>query len=194
MEPEPTLGALLVTHRAVLRRWLERKAGVRLLRYEGLDDLLQGVQCRALTLAESFRYQGEAPFFAWLFRVAEHFLYDRSRYWSAQRRDTTRVIRLLEVESGGWDVPASITSPSSSAARRELIEAVTRAVASLPARDQELIALAARGASGEEIAARLGLLPRSATQARRRAIERLTKVVRLMNRHWLPRRPPEENP
>ncbi len=180
------LGDLLVQHQRDLEAWVRAHAGRRILRYESCSDVVQAIICAALEQEHNFEYQGERPFLAWMYRVARHALLDRARYWSATRRDSTKVIRLLEAESRELDPPASITSPSSRAARREQILLVTKALSGLPERDRELVGMAARGMTMGEIARALELSPNTAKQARRRALERLVRLCRLHSQWLLP--------
>ncbi len=173
------LGALLVRHEGTLRFFIRKHAGLRLLRYESVDDLAQGVVCKALQLGERFTYEGDQAFVAWLQCVTRNFIGNRVDYWRAARRDTTRVVRLLEAESQELDPTSSITSPSSRAARKEQLIRVTRAMAGLPERDRALVLMAARGLTTSEIGRQLGLQPDSAKKARQRALKRLVKICRL---------------
>lgn len=185
------LGDLLVRYQADLQVWVRRHAGRRILRYESCADVVQAIICAALEQEPQFVYRGEKPFLAWMYQVARHKLLDRARYWSATRRDSSKVIRLLEAESRELDPPASITSPSSRAARREQIMLVTKALAGLPERDRQLVGMAARGLTMGEIARALDVLPNAAKQARRRALERLVRLCRLHSQ-WLQLPPPED--
>ncbi len=173
------LGDLLVRFQPHLERFVRRHAGRRILRYENVSDLVHATICAALAEKERFRFQGDAPFLAWLQRLARNLLVDRARYWSAARRDSAKVIRLLLAESHELDPTASITSPSSRAARREQLLTITRSLAALPDRDRALVSMAARGLTMGEIAEALQISPNTAKQARRRALQRLLRLCRL---------------
>ena len=58
------MGELLLQHRATLARWIQREA-TGILRFESVEDIVQGVHVRALA-SGSFEYRGAEPFLAWL--------------------------------------------------------------------------------------------------------------------------------
>ncbi|HKE00486.1 MAG TPA: sigma factor, partial [Planctomycetota bacterium] len=63
----PSLTTLLDAHRDALRAIVLRR-GSGLLRFESADDLVQGVQLRALEAREHFEFRGEREFVGWLAR------------------------------------------------------------------------------------------------------------------------------
>ena len=104
------LGELLGSHRAMLERFL-REHGAGLLRYESVDDLVQGVHLRALQGGAAFEYRSAPEFRAWLFAVARRHIADRHDHWLAQKRGAGRVLRYTlsgEGSSGAVPLPAVV--------------------------------------------------------------------------------------
>ena len=88
-----TLADLLDDVRADLLVFVRSHAGW-LRRFETDDDLLQGVQVRALERADQFEYRGREPFLAWIYRLTRSHLADRRAYWSALKRRPARLVRI----------------------------------------------------------------------------------------------------
>ncbi|MEM7307773.1 MAG: sigma-70 family RNA polymerase sigma factor [Planctomycetota bacterium] len=183
--PTPQLEDLLVAHRGVLVALLERESGG-LRRYESAEDLAQDVHLRALREAEAFRYEGEAPFRAWLFRVARNHVAERHAYWTALKRGSARALRLslgaTTFSSGVTPPEAPITGPSTFAERRELLVLATKALASLPARDAQLVRWRSEGMELELQADHLELSYAAAQRAGLRAVERFRQAFELVRR------------
>jgi RNA polymerase sigma factor (sigma-70 family) len=181
---------LLVRHRdriAVIVRHEARG----LLRLETEDDLVQGVQLRALESRGSFAWQGEGPFQAWLRRLAETHLADRRTYWGALKRRSGRVLRLaygdIAGETGAAAEPAATnTGPSTFAARRERLLLVAKTLDALLPRDRDLVRWTGEGMTLEDQAARLGVSYEAAGKARQRALERFRKTWAVASGETLP--------
>ena len=180
-----TLAELLVRHRRVMVRFVERRAG-RLLRFETAEDLWQGVCLRALEAQDGFTYRGREPFFAWIHTVTRNHLASRREHWNALRRRPAGLLRLTEgvpTDPGAAAIPArTATGPSTFAARREQLALAVKALDCLLERDQKLVRWTSEGVPTREQAERLGLKPESAERARLRAIERFRKAHRLLTR------------
>lgn len=175
----------LAAQRGELLRFIERRAGGALVRMESPEDLTQDILARALRAAESFEWRDDAGFRAWLFEVARNHLQDRRAYWSALKRAGSAVLRLDGgPESASWseisDLAASVTGPSTFAARREQIAVAAKALALLLPRDRALVEGIIAGLSASEHAAQLGLTTQAVESARKRALERLRKTFRLV--------------
>ena len=164
-----------------LERYVRRHAGPGLLRYESVEDLVQGIHLEALRSRGTFEYRGEEELLGWLFRVARNHIYHRAAHWQAAKRDSAGVMRLV-AETGGFDPPASGTSPSSFAGRREQLVLVTRALSALPDRDRQLLGRCLKGATIDDLANEFGMTYEAAKHARQRALERLRKTHRLILR------------
>ena len=140
---DPSVTELLVAHREDLVRFVARHAG-RILRFESVDDLVQGIHVRAVERAAEFRYRGREPFFAWIYTLARSHIADRHAYWAALRRRPARLVRLGTASGTGaggsvGEPAATSTSPSAFASRREQLDIALRALALLMPRDRDLI-------------------------------------------------------
>lgn len=185
MGADRDLAALLVEHDARLRGFLH-KEGAGLLRWETIDDLVQGVTLRALGEESRFEYRGAEAFTGWLFTVARRHIADRHDYWSALRRGSGKVLRLTWSSSSGGDPFARLTppgtrpGPSTFADRREMVVYAARAVHRLPPRDRQFVRWMSEDVPIEEQAERLGMTYAAAQRAGLRALERFRKVFRLI--------------
>lgn len=183
---EAPLSELLEEHRDALARFLQREAQG-LLRFEGIDDLVQGVHLKALKGEDRFRWEGEKAFIGWLFQLARQHIADVNAHWKALKRNAGPVLRVTltggDSASGALGVQpiASITGPLTFAARREHFEVAMRALATLPERDRLLIERTSRGATIEELSAELDLSYEAAQKARRRALQRFQQAFRVLS-------------
>jgi RNA polymerase sigma factor (sigma-70 family) len=181
----PSLAELLVRHRMLVVRWMERHATA-LLRYESAEDLAQHVALRALEGASRYEHRGEKEFVGWVLALARQVVSDRAAWWGALKRDAGPVLRLTQgggSRPGGAAEPgARRTGPATAADRRERLDLATRALGALPERDAELVRHVVRGVSIAESAERFGIGPEAAQRARLRAVERLRKVFALAAR------------
>ena len=174
------LADLLAKHREPLVRFLAKEAsGLR--RFEDAEDLAQGVHLHALKVADRFEYQGEKPFFGWLFAVARRYIADRNAYWKALKRDAGPLLRVTFGGSGSepgaaMAPPARITGPQTFAQRREHLSTAARVISALPERDQVIASMITRDLSIDEIAAELDVSYEAAQRARLRTIERFGKL------------------
>ena len=124
------LDDLLLRHRDDLAAFVARHAG-RLLRYESTEDLVQGMHVRALERGSTFRYEGEKPFFAWMYTLARGYLADRHAHWGALRRSPRTLLRLARAGGGSDGVaepPGDDTGPSTFADRRESLTLAVKAL------------------------------------------------------------------
>lgn len=179
-----TLEALLDRHHVRLLAFVRNHAGW-LQSFETVDDLTQGVLVRAVEQRERFAYRGDPEFLAWLFAVARTWLADRRDHWSTLKRRSGKVLRFTvsQASEGATPLPASSrTGPGTFAERRELLQVATRALASLPERDRELVQMHSDQVPLDEQAARLGISYAAAQKAGLRAQERLRKTFELLLR------------
>lgn len=180
MPDETALRTWLLRHDARICRFVGRRAGW-LLRYESAEDLAQGVRCRALAAAGAIP-DTERGFVAWLLVLVRRHLSDRRDHWRAKRRHAGAVIRITS--SGDPTGTAATGEPSSGrqgprtvAEQRELLVLATRALATLPTRDQALVEWSVQGLPLREQAARLELGYEATQRAGLRAMERLRRAV-----------------
>lgn len=177
---------LLSAHRDELQRFVEHRAGGALIRMESSEDLAQDVCTRALKHSGSFERRDDASFRAWLFEIARNHLQDRRDYWSALKRSGAEVLRLGVIESADssmlnvQELAASVTGPSTFAARREQLAVAAKALALLLPRDRTLVEGIAHGLTAPEQAAALSLTTAAIESARKRALERFRKTVKLV--------------
>ncbi|MCP3920842.1 MAG: hypothetical protein GY711_35390 [bacterium] len=184
---QATLRELLVEHGEDLRRMLARE-GSGLLRFESVEDLVQGVHVRALVGEEEFVFQGPSEFRVWLRTIARRHVASRHEYWSAMKRGSGRVLRLTFGASSTADAgavpvpPGALTGPSTFASRREVLVLCARALAALPERDQKLVRWRSDGVPVEEQAGHLEIDYAAAQRAGLRALERFRKAFEVASR------------
>lgn len=182
----PSLDDLLARHRRELIPFVQRHGGLA-LRYEAVDDLIQGVHVRALERRGDFTYAGEKPFFAWLHGLARSHLTDRARYWSALKRRPASLLRLTGSRVSGSDPGAAAepavrrTGPSTFASRREQLTLAVKALSVLLPRDRNLVSWQCEGISLHEAAERLAISYDATQRATLRATERFQKAYRLLS-------------
>ncbi len=173
---EHSLPRLLQEARPLLERLVVNEARP-LLRLETEEDLVQGICAHALSVADRFEYRSEAEFRAWIRTIARQHLVNRSRYWSARRRDGVQVLRLTQVGSrtsaqGDTGLAGSRTGPLTFAARREQLALAAKVIAVLSDRDRALLRSLGDGTPLEEMSVRLGITYETAKKARQRALDR----------------------
>ena len=185
----PSFAELLEQHYQQAARLVQSEAGIVLLRFESIEDLVQGSYCDALRSSANFEWRSEPEFVGWLFKVIRRHLGDRRDYWSAQKRNRGRLLRLtwgaLRDDSAAHfgDIAGSGTGPGTFAERREHLTAVTKAVSLLLPRDRELVLGIAEGVTIREQALRLNSSEAATTRARSRALDRLRRVYTLISRN-----------
>lgn len=163
------------------------RAGGALLRFETVQDLVQGAAQAVLRAAPTFVWRGREAARGWIVRVVESHVEDRRRHWSTLKRQGGTLLRL---EVGGvptgseaaFEPEASGTGPSTFAHRRELLVLAARALELLLPRDRELVEAHAAGDSLDELGRRLGLAPEAVQKARARALDRFRKAFELVRR------------
>lgn len=140
-------------------------------------DLVQEALADALAALPRFEMRGESSFIRWLAVIVEHRIRGRLDHLDAAKRSGLR-----EVSLEGLPGPPATSAPSPSAwaGAREERTAVEEAVAELPERYRELIALRDyAGASWEEVARETGASsPAAARMAHARALTRLGRRLR----------------
>lgn len=162
----------------VLAEIARRDAGIALLRFESVEDLVAGIQQEALRSLHGLVWQGEDAFRGWLLQIARRHLHARRDHWFALKRCGAPILRLTLNASAGPRSPG--IGPRTFAQRREELAAVTKAMALLPERDRELIAWSAEGVSLEVAAERSGSTPDAIRKATSRAIDRLRKMLAIV--------------
>ena len=185
-ESAPNLETLLTEHRSTLAR-VVRHRGSGILRFESVEDLVQGVQLEALSVRERFEYRGDPEFIAWISQLARQHIANRWQYWSAKKRAAKHLVRVTLSDPDSVDGlrgfhPAAVgAGPATFAERRDLVVQATRALELLLERDRQLIEWSIAGITTEESAQRLGVSKDAAERARQRAFERLRKTWALLD-------------
>jgi RNA polymerase sigma factor (sigma-70 family) len=185
--PDPPIAELLSRHKASLVALIRREAGVALLRFDTIDDLLQGVRAEAIRSAASLKWRGEPAFVGWLHEIARRHLSARRDYWFACKRNPGALLRLTTTGSSGRPMPRAeladtATGPMTFAQRREMLVQATRAAALLLPRDRQIVQWTIDGLDARLIGERLGLSEAAADKARQRALERLRRTFELVGR------------
>lgn len=193
--PVPPIAELLSRHDAGLAALIRREAGVALLRFDSIDDLLQGARAEAIRSAASLEYRGEPAFTGWLHEVARRHLSARRDYWFACKRNPGALLRLTLTGFEGRPLPRAeladtATGPVTFAQRREMLVQAARAAALLLPRDRQIVQWTIDGLDARRIGEHLGLSEAAADKARQRALERLRQAFELVGRSGRAPAPP----
>lgn len=184
--PDAVLASLLVAWRGDLVAFTQRNAAG-LLRFESVEDLVQGMHVRALERGAAFEFRGEKEFLGWMHALARTYLVDRRAHWAALKRGSSRLLRLTADAAGTAD-PRAVGEPaatgtgaSTSASRREQLAIAVKALSVLLPRDRDLVQWHADGVPLAEQAQRLGISHEAASRASLRAKERFRAAFRLLS-------------
>lgn len=177
----PALPELLRRHAGLVHSIIQTESGPLLLRFDSVDDLIQGVMQEAVAAAGSFEWRGEEAFLGWLATITRRHLAARRDYWFACKRNPGAVLRLTRTTFGGG-IADGASGPSTFANRREQIVLITKAMAMLLPRDRDVVAWSATGVDVDQTAAWLGVSRDAAEKCRTRALERLRKTFILLTR------------
>ncbi|MBK8100470.1 MAG: sigma-70 family RNA polymerase sigma factor [Planctomycetes bacterium] len=152
----PSLDALLVRYLPRLRAFVRLRVNDMVRQRESCSDLVQSVCREVLEGQDGFRWQGEGPFRAWLFRTALNKICERARSMTQQKRDVRREVSPgSQADYGGLRTREPSASQVAMAA--ELQERMERAFDVLADDHREVIALSRIvGLSHAEIAQALG--------------------------------------
>ena len=181
-EPHPSLDELIEDHRELLSGFLARH-GAGVLRFDALDDLVQGTILHVLEARADFHWQGPEAFRAWLFTLARSYIARRHRHWRALKRDAGRVVRFSltgSATSVGLEPWISQTGPLTFSVRKESLRLAVKALSVLTERDRDLVMGEAQGENLADQAARMGLSYEAAQRARLRAIERFKTAYEVL--------------
>lgn len=169
---------LLERHLPQLRRYVRRRVSPALLAHESTSDLVQSVCREVLQDRESFRFQGEAAFRAWLCQAALRKILDRQRFHAAEKRDPAREAAGSFSRHELAQLAASLASPSGDAIRKEEFERLERALAALDDSDRQLVRLIhLEGLSHVQAAERLGTTEVNSRKQLSRALARLSRLL-----------------
>lgn len=171
--------ALLDRFAPALRAFVRLNAGAVIRAKESSSDLVQSVCREVLEGVGAIRYEGEAAFKQWLFTAAMRKIYDRQKYYRAEKRDSAR-----ETPRGGEDLSrlaacyGPLTTPSRHAMARESMRRVEAAFDELAPEHREIITLARLvGLSHAEIAQQTGRTEAACRQLLARALGKLAVLI-----------------
>jgi DNA-directed RNA polymerase specialized sigma24 family protein len=187
MTPGDPLESALVLYRPRLSAFVRKHAGP-VLRYEGVDDVVQGVLARALSRRHTYVHTDEERSLGWLLTVARSFIADRRVHWSALKRQSGRLLRITANPDATSDalavaLPAlEATGPATFAERREQLLLAVQALSTLLPRDRRLVTWFADGLAIGEQADRLHVSYAAAQRAHVRALARFRKAFELLRR------------
>lgn len=187
MTPDDPLESALVRQRPRLLAFVRKHAGP-VLRFEGTDDVVQGVLARALARRHTYVHADEERFLGWLFTVARSYIADRRVHWSALKRQSGQLLRITANPDATSDALAvatpvlDATGPATFAERREQLLLAVQALSTLLPRDRRLVSWFADGLSIQEQADRLEISYAAAQRAHVRALERFRKAFELLRR------------
>jgi len=145
----------------------------------GIDDVMQVTYLEAFLQIKRFKPLGDGAFLAWLTQIARNNLRDavKSPGIDVERR-AVAVSPDESVATFLHELGADTTTPSSSAARREMLRIIDEAVANLPRDYREVIRLHdLEGHPMREVAERVGRSTGAVHMIRARALDYLRQVL-----------------
>lgn len=137
---QEALHALLVRHYPALLAFARFRMNPLLRAHASTEDLVQSTCRELLQRAEGFDYRGEEAFRAWLFKALLHKLQNHERHLLAQKRDVRRN-KVLSDDSALAAFYSSTLCPEGELLAVERIQALERALDSLPEHYREVISL-----------------------------------------------------
>jgi RNA polymerase sigma-70 factor (ECF subfamily) len=137
--------------------WISLRMGPLLRARVSEEDVLQETLLEACRSYAAFRPEGPDSFRRWLFSIAENRIRDLSKYHGAQRRHPAREAP-TDPERALLDrLTAGVSTPSSHARRKELVDLLTGGITRRPDAEREVVTLRAlEDLTFKEIAARSG--------------------------------------
>lgn len=171
------IDSLLTRYLPELQAFVRLRAGSRLLRKEHSEDLVQSVCREVLQDAGVFEYRGERSFKKWLYLTAQHKLYDRARFYGAEKRDERRE-QPMATDPGYYSGYAAFLSPSRVVIEAEEVQRLECIFDELPEQYAEVITLAKIvGLGHEEIAKEMGKTITASRMLLHRALARLAVLL-----------------
>ena len=150
------IGVLVERHRGLLRTYVRGRASPLVRSRESLSDVVQSTLRELCEDAGGLVFESEAAFLGWLYTVAAHKIVSKHRYHAADRR-SSRVERPMPEDSRELSGDES-RSPTRSAARREDVDRLAAALASLGERDRQFLVMRkVYDVPASRIAAELGI-------------------------------------
>ena len=177
------LEGLLLQHLPSLQAFVRLRMGEHLKARESCSDLVQSVCREVLQDLPVFEYRDEAGFRQWLYTRALNKIFNRARFYKAEKRDLAREIRPPGGQdqsdaAGILDVYATFCTPSQDAVAHERLRQVEDAFAQLPEDYREVITLSrVVGLSHQQIAAQLDKSEGAVRVLLHRALARLSGLL-----------------
>ncbi|MEW6747794.1 MAG: RNA polymerase sigma factor [Planctomycetota bacterium] len=178
------LPKLIELHLDWLRLAVRARIGTKLRLKLDEEDIVQSVLVEVFEETKTFHYQGEAAFRRWIYQVAEHKIRNKADFFSRQRRDVARE-QALETSAAGCEPQLLVESstPSRACVRREEEDRLFEALDRLAPKDREIIILRQiEEQPWSEVARRVGASERNVYRLYARAVDHLTRLLRLPNR------------
>jgi RNA polymerase sigma-70 factor (ECF subfamily) len=133
------IGVLVERHHGMLRTYVRGRASPLVRSREGLSDIVQSTLRELCEDAGGLSFASEDAFLGWLYTVAAHKIVSKHRYHAADRRASGVEVPMPE---GSGELPIDESgSPTRSAARREDLDRLAAAVASLEERDRQIFVM-----------------------------------------------------
>lgn len=183
---EDAIAELFERYRVKLLRMITLRLDCRLLSKVDGEDLLQETFVATVRRLQDYLDRPAVPFFVWIRQVACQILVDtHRRYLGAQMRDVRQEIAVHRAEGTGSNstylvsqLADSLTSPSQTAVRRELISAMHAALGRLAEVDREVLILRhLEGLCNSEVAQILQIDRYAASKRYLRALGRLKAAM-----------------
>lgn len=131
------LDRLLARYLPQLHAFVRSRLGS-LRQREESGDVVQSVCRQLMASRQTFEFQGEAPFRAWLFTAALNKIREKHRFHHLEKRHPGRVADGVDPQQLAAGDRAT---PSQEAAGNELADHLAQAIASLPEEHREVITL-----------------------------------------------------
>jgi RNA polymerase sigma-70 factor (ECF subfamily) len=135
-----SVDALLTRYLPRLRAFVRARVDGALRARESSSDLVQSVCREVLDHADTFTWQGEERFRAWLFTTALNKIRQRARHYAAAKRAGQQAEQRVS-DAQVADVYATLNSPSQLAAAGELQQTMEQALEQLSEDHREVITL-----------------------------------------------------
>ncbi len=177
------LGRLLLFYDLRLRRRIERRISADLRPALAVEDVLQETYAAAHRHVSELEPRGEGAFYAWLAMIADRKLLDAGKARRAAKRTPPAGRRVEHDRTTSFLGLARLVderghSPSGQVARREAVQALQVAVATLPEALRQVVWMChIEGQSVREIAAALGRTERAVNQLCYRGLLKLREQM-----------------
>ena len=160
-----------------LRAFVRLRAGIRIMRRESEEDLVQSVCREVLQDVGNFEYRGLPAFKSWLYTRALHKIYDRNKFYQRDKRDGARE-QAIPTDPQYLSGFGSLLTPSRVAMQGEDVAQLEAAFDKLPDDYREVITLAKIvGLSHVEIGEQMDKTEGNARVLLHRALARLGMLM-----------------